>query len=77
MIALYDMSVGCKRCGLQMEISNVVFVINMAFAHIFAAIVMHLTGMEKSFLYFFIAELWALFIFLPLITLLCFGVERH
>ncbi|MEX2333219.1 MAG: hypothetical protein WD600_03115 [Pseudohongiella sp.] len=60
-----------------MELSLVVLVINMAFAHIFAAITMHFTGMEKSFFYFFVAELWALFIFLPTITALCFGVVRH
>lgn len=77
MVALYDISVGCKHCGLQMELSLVVLIVNMSFAHIFAAIVMHFTGMEKSFFYFFIAELWALFIFLPLITLICFGVKRH
>ena len=76
-LAIYDFSIDCKHCGLRMEISTTVLIINMLLAQFFAVLVTHFYSAERNFGYFLIMEIWAFFIFLPIITLICFGVERH
>lgn len=76
-VALYDFSIHCKQCGCTMELSTTVIFVNMLISQFLAIVVMRVFfNGEKTLMYFFSLELWALLIFLPIITTMSFASKR-
>lgn len=76
-LAIYDWSIQCKKCGHLMEISFIVLFANMLISQFFALLVVSSMLPERNLNFFILTEIWALFIFLPVISIFSFGVVRH
>lgn len=76
-LAIYDWSIQCKKCGHMMETSLLVLFANMLISQYFGYLVVRAMLIERNYNFFFITEVWALFIFLPLISIVSFGVIKH
>ena len=76
-IAVYDWTIQCKKCGHLMEISLIVLFANMLICQYLGYLVVRTMLVERDYLFFLITEIWALFIFLPIISIFSFGVIRH
>lgn len=76
-IAIYDFSTECAHCGSCMELSPLVLFTNMLFAQLFGFLWVQLFLEHRTYSFFLVVEVWALFVFLPLITLLSYGMREQ
>lgn len=76
-LAVYDWSIECKKCGHLMETSVVVLFSNMLISQYLAFLVVRSMLIERDFIFFLILETWAFVIFLPIVSTFSYGVVRH
>lgn len=74
-VAVYDFSVKCDRCNNHMELKKIIIVVNMALSNFSAALLMHASGAPVNFYFFISMSILALFVILPLITIICFSFK--
>gem|GEM_PF-6072881 len=60
-----------------METSFIVLFANMLISQFLALLVVSSMLPERNLNFFILTEIWALFIFLPVISIFSFGVVRH
>lgn len=77
LLAIYDWSIQCRKCGHLMETSITVLFANTLIAQFLAFLVVRSFLTERGLNFYLIVEVWAIFIFLPLISVFSFGLKRH
>lgn len=75
-LAVYNMTIRCVTCGRSLEISGPILIANAVLAGLCSVLVMQFMAIEKDVFYFLITAIWTFFIFLPIISLLCFSVKK-
>lgn len=60
-----------------MEISLVVLSANMLLCQYFGYLVVSSMLVERNYYFYLVTEIWAFFVFLPIISIFSFGVVRH
>jgi len=73
---VYDFGIHCRRCGCWLEVSNAVLFGNMFFSQLAATLVMNQMMTQRGPVFYIVLEIWALFIFLPLLSLVIYSVKR-
>lgn len=75
-LAVYNMTINCVSCGRSLEISGPILIVNTILAGLCSVVVMQFMSIERNIFYFLISAIWTLFIFLPIISLVCFSVKK-
>lgn len=76
-LAIYDWSIQCNKCGHLMETSFTVLFVNILISQFFALLVVRTMFVARDLNFFILTEFWALLVFLPVISIFSFGVVRH
>jgi hypothetical protein len=74
--AVYDFGINCNECGCRMEISGLVLFFNMFLCQLAGYLMMASLRVERGPAFYILLEIWALFVFLPLISIVVVGVKR-
>jgi hypothetical protein len=76
-LAIYDWSIQCNKCGHLMETSFTVLFVNILISQFLALLVVRTMFIARDLNFFILTEIWALLVFLPVISIFSFGVVRH